>query len=116
VLGSVEKGSEGLGSSSVDTDTDDNPTGQVFKAWQNVRGTLNSLDSEMLGSLIDDYTAGWVLAGIEEANKSSKGPPSLKYLDAILQRWKREGFKSQFGPKQSEGMDIEWLNETSSAN
>jgi len=90
----------------VDRDTDkevdedvehtDNLPAQVFKAWEQVRGSLNSMDGEELRDMMGDYTGEWVLAGIQEANKSSKGPPSLKYLAAILQRWTREGFKAPF--------------------
>ncbi len=93
-------------SSSVDVCTQEQiattaATGEVFKAWESARGgAINQMDGQEIGDLVNTYTAPWVLEAIKEANKSRQDKlPSIKFLDVILQRWKREGFKAPFDAK-----------------
>lgn len=47
----------------------------------------------------DGHTgAEWVLAAIEEASASSRGgPPNMRFLQSIVDRWMRDGFKAARG-------------------
>jgi hypothetical protein len=76
--------------------------GDCHLAWQQARGlAVNALDAEQLDALIDEFTPVWVLEGIREANASrSDRLPSLKFLQAILDRWRVQGFKAPFDPKK----------------
>ena len=49
-------------------------------------------------SLIEDYDKygkEWLEAAIKEAALSSNGFVNIKYIESILKRWEREGFKSE---------------------
>jgi len=97
VLCSVEK-------SSVDVEA----TGTVFKAWQSARGgATTAMDVEIIGDLIDEFTAEWVTAAIKEANSARQDKlPSINFLRAILDRWKRQGFKAPFDAKANREKNI----------
>ncbi len=79
----------------------DPDAGAVHTAWQKARGgAVNALDAQQIDDLIADYTPQWVLEAIAEANRSRQDKlPSIRFLDAILQRWKREGFRAPFDPR-----------------
>lgn len=47
---------------------------------------------DMLRDMFDTYGKAWMTEAIKEAVGSSRGAPSLRYIEAILQRWKRDGF------------------------
>lgn len=76
-------------------------TAAAFTAWQSARGgAINEMDSFAIGELCDQFTAEWVTAAIKEANSARQDKlPSLNFLRAILDRWKREGFKAPFDAK-----------------
>jgi hypothetical protein len=67
-------------------------------AWQNARGgAVNAMDAEQVTALCDEYGADWVEAAIHDANAARQDKlPSLNYVKAFLQRWKREGFRAPF--------------------
>ena len=98
----------------VDADAD-SATGACFKAWQEARGgAINALDAEQVGDLVDEYSAEWVTEAIKEANLSRQDKiVSLAYVRAILERWKREGFKTPRGGKKTKAREIEWLDNQS---
>ena len=56
-------------------------------------GRLTPTIAERLKDIVKEYPAGW----FEEALKDAVGLEhrNLKYIEAILERWKKEGFKSQ---------------------
>jgi len=84
----------------------------TVKAFENSRGLqINPLEYEQLYDLMDDYTPEWVIAAIREATSSLGGKTvSIRYLDAILKRWKAEGFRSPFSGKAAKEWDsVEWL-------
>ena len=80
-------------------------TAAAFTAWQNARGgAVNELDTQIIGSLVDEFTAEWVTEGIKAANAARQDKlPSINFLRAILDRWKREGFKAPFDAKGAKG-------------
>ncbi len=77
-------------------DNNDDEWAQVTTTFNNnIHPISGQIELDRLHDLYKDFGAVWVIAAIEEAVTSSKGPPSLSYLTAILERWRREGFKSK---------------------
>ena len=66
----------------------------VFAYSDNIRPVSGAIEKDRLHDLYAEYGKVWVIAAITEAVECSKGPPSMKYITAILDRWKREGFRS----------------------
>lgn len=104
-IGKVRLGKVNISSSSStrareeDSDTD-RELGQVVKIYaDNVNPTYGPIESDKLVSLYDKYHGKWLEAAIIEATESSTRP-NLKYIEAILERWERDGFKA---PKQKKG-------------
>lgn len=106
-LGKVRLGKVNISSSSStraraceeDSDTD-RELGQVVKIYaDNVNPAYGPIESDKLLSLYDKYHGKWLEAAIIEATESSTRP-NLKYIEAILERWERDGFKA---PKQKKG-------------
>lgn len=68
---------------------------EVTEAYSNnVRPITGDIELGKLEALFARYGKLWITAAITEAVESSRGSPSLKYIEAILSRWEREGFKS----------------------
>lgn len=106
-IGKVRLGKVNISSSSStraraceeDSDTD-RELGQVVKIYaDNVNPAYGPIESDKLLSLYDKYHGKWLEAAIIEATESSTRP-NLKYIEAILERWERDGFKT---PKQKKG-------------
>ena len=78
----------------------DEEVGEVYRIWQMARGgMINPLDAEMIGDLIDTYSATWVTEAIHEANAANtRGIINLNFIDAILRRWAVDGFKAPRDP------------------
>jgi DnaD/phage-associated family protein len=68
--------------------------GEVYTAWENTAGLLSPAQVDLLGAMIDDYRADNVRDAINEAAESTTRI-SPRYVEAILQRWKREGKKGK---------------------
>jgi len=66
--------------------------GSVWQAYEGNIGAITPLVAESLGDDERQYGTEWVCAAIQEAVKNEAR--NLKYVEAILARWKREGFKS----------------------
>lgn len=58
----------------------------------NIHPITGEVEMQKLASFLDDYGKDWTLAAIEEAAESNGR--SVKYIGSILERWKRDGFKS----------------------
>lgn len=67
----------------------------AYRRWEEAAGMLSPLIAEELGDLVDEYSDKWVCASIEEAGKAG-ARLSVNYITAILDRWKREGFRAPF--------------------
>ena len=50
--------------------------------------------AEMLDDIQKDYPEGWFVDAVREAKKSTTRI-SLRYVEAILKRWKAEGLRDQ---------------------
>jgi len=69
---------------------DEEKDAQVFRVFeQEGFGTLSSVLVDDLRDMIDTYSAEWVIRAMHEAVRSGKR--NLKYVSAILKRWKAEG-------------------------
>ena len=105
-IGKVRLGKVNISSSSTraraceeNSDTD-RELGQVVKIYaDNVNPAYGPIESDKLLSLYDKYHGKWLEAAIIEATESSTRP-NLKYIEAILERWERDGFKA---PRQKKG-------------
>lgn len=72
---------------------------EIAKAFSdNIHPISGEIENDMLHDLYTEYGKTWMLACIEEGVASSQGPPNLKYLQRILERWKRDGFKAKKKP------------------
>ncbi len=85
----------------------------VVKEWERSVGPITGGIAEELGLMVDEceehrrkipegseggaFTGeGWVIHAIKTANKSATGKFNVRYLQAIVDRWIREGFDSAF--------------------
>ena len=67
--------------------------GAVFRAFSdNIHPITGEIERDKIVDLTEEYGALWVTSAIEEATLSNGR--SLRYITAILERWKRDGFKS----------------------
>ena len=71
----------------------DSALAEVVRVFEeNIHPLGSGIESDALIDLVDDYSAPWVIAAVKEAviyNARSMG-----YMKSVLERWKREGFKS----------------------
>ena len=82
-----------------DSDTDQGLSRVVKLYADNINPSYGPIESEKLLMLYDRYHGKWLEAAIIEAAESSR-IPSVKYIEAILERWERDGFKA---PRQKKG-------------
>lgn len=89
------------------------------KEWAEVASTFSNnvhpisgeIEKDRLYDMFQEYGKIWMLASISEAVQSSRGAPSLKYITAILERWKRDGFKSEKHGRAAPSKPRETLDE-----
>lgn len=67
--------------------------GQLFRLYEREIGVLTPLIAEALRQAVAEYPPEWFGAAFAEA--ASRNARSWKYVDAILRRWKCEGFQSR---------------------
>lgn len=65
---------------------------EIYAAYEKNIGPLTPYNAQELDDLEKFYTREWVIEAMKEA--ASSGVFNLKYIKAILQRWKSQGFKS----------------------
>lgn len=66
---------------------------EVVRMFENnIHPITGEIERDNLIALMDEYGALWVTSAIEEAAISNGR--NLRYITAVLERWKREGFKS----------------------
>jgi len=70
----------------------DEKTGEVFRAYENNVGMLTPIVSGQITGAIAEYTDGWVMDAITEA--ANHNVRNWRYIQSILERWKREGRKT----------------------
>jgi len=75
------------------------PYDPIVKLYSDNIHKLNPLQHKRLCNLVDKYGAEWTYAAVEEA--AIKDGHTLGYVESILARWKRDGFKSSRSQAQS---------------
>lgn len=70
----------------------DQDIGGLYREYESNFGALTPLIAERIGDLADHYPRDWISAAFREA--ITHEARNLKYVEAILKRWKREGFQS----------------------
>ena len=66
---------------------------EVVRMFENnIHPVAGKIEQDALVDLTDEYSALWVTEAIKEATLSNGR--NLRYITAILERWKREGFKA----------------------
>jgi DnaD/phage-associated family protein len=73
-----------------DLNTDSYKT--VYSNYTNNFGALTPFIADSIKGAVEDYTAEWVNAAMNEAVKNEAR--KWNYVEAILKRWKTDGFKS----------------------
>jgi len=65
----------------------------VFDAYFNCGfGQITAMAQEYVTEAVNEYTAEWVIEAMRAASKANAH--SWKYVEAVLQRWKKEGYQS----------------------
>jgi DnaD/phage-associated family protein len=67
------------------------PRPDIYTLYEQELGALTPMLAQMLDLIERDYPQGWFKDAVKEAKLSSSRGVSLKYVDAILKRWKSEG-------------------------
>lgn len=65
----------------------------VFAFFEENFGAARKFDYELMGDLVDEHTAPWVISAMKIAVK--RGARNLAYTDQILKRWKVEGYGTE---------------------
>ena len=72
---------------------EDSSLSEVVRTFENnIHPVTGKIEQDALVDLTDEYSALWVTEAIKEAALSNGR--NLRYITAILERWKREGFKA----------------------
>lgn len=67
---------------------------EVVQAFSNnIHPVTGEIELGKLTSFLDDFGKDWTLAAITEAAENNGR--SVRYIEAILERWKRDGFQSE---------------------
>lgn len=76
--------------------------GSVFKAYESEIGALTPMIAEQITDGLGSYPPNWFSAAIQEAAENNKR--SWRYVEAILQRWKKDGFQVDRREKLQRGV------------
>lgn len=89
----------------------------IFSVYEREVGALTPMLSDALQDIEKSYPDDWFVEAVREAKKSS-ARISLKYIEAILKRWKSEGKSNGQQPKkqsighfEGEGSERMWVQE-----
>jgi len=69
-------------------------SGNIFKVYEQEIGIITPMIADELRQLEQEHPQVWIEQAIQEASKNGKR--SLGYFKAILNRWKVEGYGSEF--------------------
>jgi DnaD/phage-associated family protein len=81
------------------TTTGAGAAGEIFTLYESEIGILTPLIADAIQDAEKTFPAGWLPAAIHEAALNNKR--NWKYCEAILKRWKVEGFQAARPGKQS---------------
>lgn len=80
---------------------DDPIVGPVYETWEAANGMLTPMEAQLIGAQIDEYGAETVRDAIMEAARCTKHF-APKYVDRILERWRRDGRGDRASPAQTQ--------------
>lgn len=95
--------------------TENADVGELCREYEANLGVLTPMIVERIGDLTDRYPRDWISTALREA--VAHEARNLKYVEAILSRWRRDGFQSQKGApsggRQNRSVDAieKWLQE-----
>lgn len=78
--------------------------GWIYREYEANFGALTPLIADQLDDLVNRYPRDWIRAAIGEALRNEVR--RLSYVDAVLQRWKRDGFQSSRKKTSEKPADI----------
>jgi DNA replication protein len=76
----------------------DTTTGKIFKAYENNIGLMTPIMADKINDALKTYQEDWIIDALKEA--VANGVRKWSYVEAILDRWQKEGKNS---PKQVVG-------------
>ena len=95
-LGKVRLGKDNIAAAARARNANIVPTNPVYDIFSNnIHPITGSIEADKLEYMVSQYSEKWVIAAIEEAAASNGR--SVKYIEAVLERWSREGFKAERG-------------------
>lgn len=78
-------------------DADDAAFAEIARLFSdNIHPVTGAIERDVLASCLADYGRDWTLAAITEA--AEHHGQSVRYVTAILERWRRDGFRTQTKP------------------
>ena len=72
-------------------------TAAVYRLYESEVGTITQVIADRIGEAIDTYPGDWFKPAFEEAARNNKR--NWAYVEAILKRWKSDGFQSRNGKR-----------------
>nr|DAK40385.1 MAG TPA: Replication initiation and membrane attachment [Caudoviricetes sp.] len=73
---------------------DEESFGRIVRMYEdNIHPLTGMIDRDILSDLCSSYPENWIAEAITEAVKSNVR--RIRYIEAILESWKRDGFKTQ---------------------
>jgi len=82
----------------VSEDEEQRQPPNIYRIYESEIGALTPMLSEELDDIEKAYPDGWFYDAVKEAKRSSSRV-TLKYIQAILKRWKAEGHQSDNKPQ-----------------
>lgn len=111
----VQRSATSSSTSTSASDSSSDSFGFVFKAYEQNFGAITPMIAESVADSVKEYSAEWVMAALEDSVKANVRKWS--YAEAILRRWKVDGFRSPgpgkngTGKKPKKEYDYEALRE-----
>lgn len=68
---------------------------EVVEIYEQIHPIQTAVEKDKLIDLVDTYTAEWVIEAVKEAIYCDGR--SIRYVESILSRWQKDGFKSEMG-------------------
>ena len=94
----TETDSDSENRTETEAEAEQNPTAaldalpELFKLYENEIGILTAFIADAIKSALSDYPLDWIKSAIQESSRQNKR--SWSYVESILKRWKKDGFKT----------------------
>ena len=77
----------------------------VYEMYENEIGMLTPMIADVIGEAIDEYPEDWFAPAIRIAVE--RNARNWRYVEAVLKRWKIEGFQSKGGRGSNQELSLE---------